>query len=76
MTAPAPERRKVIVDPFFRSMDDIFSAREAERLADLVEVVWGRDEPMPLDEFEAAVADAVVVICGGWRYGQVPERAD
>ena len=76
MTARAPERRKVIVDPFFRSMDDIFSAQDAERLADLVEVVWGRDEPMPLDEFESAVGDAVAVICGGWRYGQVPHRAD
>jgi phosphoglycerate dehydrogenase-like enzyme len=76
VTPPAPERRKVIVDPFFRSMDDIFSPREAERLADLVEIVWGRDEPMPLEEFEAAVGDAVAVISGGWRYGQVLHRAD
>jgi phosphoglycerate dehydrogenase-like enzyme len=75
VTALAPERRKVIVDPFFRSMDDIFSPHEAERLADLVEVVWGRDEPMPLEQFETALADAVAVICGGWRYGQVLEHA-
>jgi phosphoglycerate dehydrogenase-like enzyme len=73
--ARARGRRKVIVDPFFRSMDDIFSPPEAQRLADLVEVVWGRGEPMPLDEFEAAVPDAVAVICGGWRYGQVLESA-
>jgi phosphoglycerate dehydrogenase-like enzyme len=76
VTALAPERIKVIVDPFFRSMDDIFSASDAERLASLVEIVWGRDEPMPLEQFEAAVADAVAVICGGWRYGQVLDRAD
>jgi phosphoglycerate dehydrogenase-like enzyme len=76
VTALAPGRRKVIVDPFFRSMDDIFSTHEAERLADLVEVVWGRDEPMPLEQFETAVADAFAVICGGWRYGQVLDRAD
>jgi phosphoglycerate dehydrogenase-like enzyme len=76
VTALAPQRRKVIVDPFFRSMDDIFSPHEAERLTDLAEVVWGRDEPMPLEQFEAAVTDAVAVISGGWRYGQVLDRAD
>jgi phosphoglycerate dehydrogenase-like enzyme len=74
--AVAPERRKVIVDPFFRSMEDIFSPQEAERLAGLVEIVWGRDEPMPPEEFETALADAVAVVCGGWRYGQVLSRAD
>jgi phosphoglycerate dehydrogenase-like enzyme len=31
---------------------------------------------MPLDQFETAVADAVAVVCGGWRYGQVLDRAD
>ncbi len=69
MTAQAPERRKVIVDPFFRSMDDIFSAHEAARLADLVEIVWGRDEPMPLEEFTASLPDAFAVVSSGWRYG-------
>jgi phosphoglycerate dehydrogenase-like enzyme len=76
VTAPAPGRHKVIVDPFFRSMEDIFSPRDTERLAGLVEIVWGRDEPMPVDEFETAIADAVAVISGGWRYGQVLDRAD
>jgi phosphoglycerate dehydrogenase-like enzyme len=75
VTAVAPERRKVIVDPFFRSMGDIFSPQEAERLAGLVEIVWGRDEPMPPEEFETALPDAVAVICGGWRYGPVLDRA-
>lgn len=76
MTAPAPTRRKVIVDPYFRSMSDIFAPHDAERLSDLVEVVWGRDEPMPRDEFEAALPGAVAVVCSGWRYGPVLERAD
>lgn len=76
MTALAPERHKVIVDPFFRSMDDIFSAHEAERLADLVEVVWGRDEPMPLADFEGALPEAVAIVSSGWRYGQVLDRAE
>jgi phosphoglycerate dehydrogenase-like enzyme len=76
VTAPAPERRKVIVDPFFRSMDDIFSADEARRLTDLVEVVWGRDDPMPLEEFEAALPDAFAVVSGGWRYGALDDASN
>ena len=76
MTASALTRRKVIVDPFFRSMDDIFAPPDAQRLANLVDVVWGRDEPMPLEEFETAVGDAVAVITGGWRYADVLDRAE
>jgi phosphoglycerate dehydrogenase-like enzyme len=75
VTAPAPERRKVIVDPFFRSMDDIFSPPEAERLADLVEIVWGRDEPMPVEAFRAALREAFAVVSAGWRYGDVLDDA-
>jgi phosphoglycerate dehydrogenase-like enzyme len=69
------DRTKVIVDPFFRAMDDIFSADDAKRLADLVEVVWGRDDPMPPEEFEAALPEALALISGGWRYGDVLDDA-
>jgi phosphoglycerate dehydrogenase-like enzyme len=69
------DRPKVIVDPFFRSMDDIFSVDQARRLADVVEVVWGRDDPMPPDEFEAALPEALAVVSGGWRYGGVLDDA-
>jgi phosphoglycerate dehydrogenase-like enzyme len=75
VTGLAPERRKVIVDPFFRSMDDIFSAYEAERMAGLVEIVWGRDEPMPLEEFVASLPEAFAVVSAGWRYGDVLDDA-
>ena len=75
MTAQAPERRKVIVDPFFRSMDEIFSPSDVERLGNLVEIVWGRDELMPLEEFSAALPDAFAVVSSGWRYGDVLEDA-
>jgi len=68
-------RPKVIVDPSFRSMDDIFTADVAKRLTDLVEVVWGRDEPMPLDEFTAALPEAFALVCSGWRYGPVLDGA-
>jgi phosphoglycerate dehydrogenase-like enzyme len=71
-----PDRPKVIVDPHFRSLDDILSAADAVRLHELVEVVWGRDEPMPLADFGAALPDAVAVVSSGWRYGPVPDDAE
>jgi phosphoglycerate dehydrogenase-like enzyme len=75
VTPLASERRKVIVDPFFRSMDDVFSPAQLERLAAIVEIVWGRDEPMPLAEFTASLPDAFAVVTGGWRYGDVLDDA-
>ena len=68
-------RPKVIVDPFFRSVDGIFSSAEATRLRTLVDVIWGRDDPMPLDEFTAALPDAFAVVSAGWRYGSVLDDA-
>ena len=56
-------------------MDDIFSADEAKRLTDLVDVVWGRDDPMPLEEFNASLREAFAVVSAGWRYGDVLDDA-
>jgi phosphoglycerate dehydrogenase-like enzyme len=71
-----PDRPRVIVDPHFRGMDEIFSAADATRLVELVEVVWGRDEPMPLDGFTASLPEALAVVSAGWRYGPVLDRAE
>lgn len=70
------ELPKVIVDPHFRGMSEIFSDVDAGRLAELVDVVWGRDEPMPLEEFEAALPEALAVVSSGWRYGPLPDQAE
>jgi phosphoglycerate dehydrogenase-like enzyme len=56
-------------------MGDVFSPADAERLADAVDVVWGRDEPMPLDEFRGSLPKAGAIVSGGWRYGPVLEDA-
>ncbi len=69
------DRVKVIVDPSFRSMDDIFSVDEAGRLQSLVDVVWGRNDPMPLEDFNAALPEAFAVVSAGWRYGDVLDHA-
>ncbi|GAB4575421.1 MAG: hydroxyacid dehydrogenase [Anaerolineae bacterium] len=68
-------RPRIIVDPHFRTMDEIFSPADRARLGDLAEVIWGRDDPMPQDAFLEALPEAEVVICGDWRYGDVLERA-
>ncbi len=72
-----PGKPLVIVDPHFRGMDEIFSAQDRARLNDIVEVVWGKDEPMPADAFNEAIPDAAAVICADWRYGdEALARAD
>ncbi len=68
-------KSKVIVDPSFRRMDEIFSPADRQRLFDLVDVIWGRDEPMPAEDFLAALPAADYVICADWRYGMALERA-
>jgi phosphoglycerate dehydrogenase-like enzyme len=69
------EHPKVIVDPFFRRMEEIFTHADVRRLAETVDVVWGRDEPMDVDEFRGELQDAFAVVTGGWRYGNVLDEA-
>jgi phosphoglycerate dehydrogenase-like enzyme len=70
------QRPQVIVDPHFRAMDDVFAPADLQRLVDAVDVVWGRDEPMPDDAFRAALPDAFAVVSAGWRYGPVLDVAE
>ena len=62
-------RLRVVVDPHFRAMDEIFTSADRAELHELVDVVWGHDRPMPRDDFLREVADADAVVFGGWRYG-------
>src|SRR4051794_20230431 len=64
---------RVVVDPHFRTMQEIFSPADRARLHAIAEVVWGRDEPMPLDAARAALQDALAIISSGWRYGELPD---
>jgi phosphoglycerate dehydrogenase-like enzyme len=59
----------VILDPHFRTMTEIFAPGDLDRLKALANIVWGADEPMPLEAFRAAVAQADAVVCADWRYG-------
>ena len=72
MVSTAP---RVIVDPHGRRMDEIFSPADRARLDDTATVVWGRDDPMPAEQFGDALLDAVAVVTAGWRYGDIPAEA-
>ncbi|MCY3831749.1 MAG: hydroxyacid dehydrogenase [Chloroflexi bacterium] len=67
---------KVIVNTSFRRMDEIFSPADQRRMADLVEVIWGKDERMPAADFERALPSADVVVTSGWHYGDALDRAE
>lgn len=65
------DKPTVILDPHFRTIDEIFNPDDLAHLHEIAHVVWGRDEPMPMDEFLAALPTADVIICCLWRYGDV-----
>lgn len=67
------DKPRVVVDPHFRSMAEIFSPTDLVRLRNTVEVVWGRDEPIPVEEALDAFQDATAVVSAGWRYGELPD---
>lgn len=59
----------VIIDPHFRTMYEIFEDTDLARLYQLATILWAKDDPMPLDEFAAAIPQAEAVVCADWRYG-------
>lgn len=69
------DRPVVILDPHFRSLEELFTSGDLERLHRMATVVWGRNEPMPDDQFLAALPEAVAVISAEWRYGDVLPQA-
>ena len=69
------DKPRVVVDPHFRRMEEIFSPEDLIRLHETVEVIWGRDERMPADLAGPALREAIAVVCSGWPYGPVLEQA-
>lgn len=62
---------KIILDPAFRRMENIFSAEDLSRLHTAADVIWGKDEAMPEEEIEKVREEIVAIICGSWRHGDV-----
>ena len=74
-TGASTGRPRVVVDPHGRRLSEIFSPGDLARLHDIAEVVWGQDEPMPVDAARDAMSDAVAIVTAGWRYGPIPASA-
>lgn len=62
---------KVILDPAFRRLENIFTPEDLDRLNSLADVIWGNNEPIPEDELNAVRDDVVAIIAGHWRHGDV-----
>ena len=66
-------RHKVILDPAFRRMDEIFHPDDLSRLHAACEVVWAKDEPMPRELIERECRDAFAIVTTRWRYGELAD---
>jgi phosphoglycerate dehydrogenase-like enzyme len=67
------KKEKVLLDAHFRRINEIFDPADLERLNAMADVIWGRDEPMPAEEYERIKADLFAIITPGWRHGPVSE---
>lgn len=64
-------REKVLLDPSFRRMANIFAEEDLRRLRAAADVVWASDEPAPDAEIDAVRDELSIIIGGSWRYGDV-----
>lgn len=60
-------KQKVVLNPYPRPLDMVMSTQDSERLHDLVDVVWGKDENIPDSEFARACRDAYAIITSSWQ---------
>ena len=66
-------KRKIILDPYGRTLQEIFDPSDLKRLYELADITWGRDDPMPDNEFAQAKGDAFAIVTGRWRYGALDD---
>lgn len=64
---------KILLDPAFRRMDEIFDPADLQRLRSAADVLWARDEPMPPEELAKVKAELFAIVTPGWRHGPVDE---
>ena len=66
-------KKKVLLDPHFRTIQEIFHPDDLKRLYNCCDVLWGSDQPIPMDEFESIKKDIWAIISPRWRYGDVKD---
>jgi len=65
------DKMKVILDPHGRRLANLFTPEDLRRLHESVEIIWGRDEPMPEGAIDEVRAEVGAIITGWWRHGDV-----
>jgi phosphoglycerate dehydrogenase-like enzyme len=66
---------KILLDPYFRTLHNIFYPEDLERLKNLAEIIWGKDKKMPRKEWKEAKKEASIILTGFWRYGPVDKES-
>ena len=67
------KKEKVLVDAYFRRIDEIFDPQDLARLRSMADVIWARDEVMPPEEFEKIKQDLFAIVTPRWQHGPVSE---
>ena len=55
-------RPKIILDPHWRRLDELFAPDVLDALQSEFDVVWGKNDAMPKDDYARALPDAMAVI--------------
>lgn len=70
------DKFNVILDPHFRKMEELFSESDLGRLRACSNIIWAKSEPMPREEYEAALPRASVVISANWGDRRIDSAPD
>jgi phosphoglycerate dehydrogenase-like enzyme len=62
---------KVLIDPKFRQVAQVFAPAEWERLTQICEPLWAQDTPAPDDFITAHAHEIEAILHGWWGYGDV-----
>jgi phosphoglycerate dehydrogenase-like enzyme len=76
MASSKQPKKRVLLDPAGRKMREIFNDEDLESLRTWFDVVWAKDEPIPLEAFEREKNNLFAVVCCGWRFGGVEEMPE
>ncbi|MBI3957336.1 MAG: hydroxyacid dehydrogenase [Chloroflexi bacterium] len=60
---------KILLDPHSRKSEWLFAPEEWQRLTDLAEIIWGKDDPIPPESFASVAAELTAIVTCGWRFG-------
>ncbi len=64
---------RIILDPHGRRIEWIFTREDYARLESMAEILWAKNEPLPVEEFRKIAGDVSIVVTTRWRFGSIAE---